>query len=64
MPSNSEYAQRQFRTEAANLAEKELMEQEFRALRSRVQALEDKIAVLSNELALRKPVQENPRGFS
>lgn len=64
MPSNSEYAQRQFRAEAANLAEKELMEREFRALRSRVQALEDKIAVLSNELAQRKPVQERPRGFS
>lgn len=64
MPSNSEYAQRQFRIEAANQAEKELMEREFRALRSRVQALEDKIAVLSNELAQRKPVQENPRGFS
>lgn len=64
MPSNSEYAQRQFRAEAANLAEKELMEREFRALRNRVQALEDKIAVLSNELAQRKPVQENPRGFS
>lgn len=64
MPSNSEYAQRQFRAEAASQAEKELMEREFRALRSRVQALEDKIAVLSNELALRKPAQENPRGFS
>jgi len=64
MPSNSEYAQRQFRTQAANLAEKELMERELRALRTRVQSLEDKIAVLSNELAQRKPVQESPRGFS
>jgi len=64
MPSNSEYAQRQFRADAAELAEKEIMEQELRALRRKVQALEDKVASLTNEISLRKAPQENPRGFS
>jgi len=64
MPSNSEYAQRQFRADAAELAEKEIMEQELRALRRKVQALEEKVASLTNEFSLRKAPQENPRGFS
>jgi len=64
MPSNSEYAQRQFRAEAAELAEKEMMEHELRTLRRKVQALEEKVTSLSNELASRKTTVENPRGFS
>ncbi len=64
MPSNSEYAHRQFRAEAAGLAEKEMMEQELRTLRKKVQALEDKVTLLANELRSRKVTEENPRGFS
>jgi hypothetical protein len=64
MPSNSEYAQRQFRADSTELAEKEIMEQELRTLRRKVQALEEKVAVLFNEISLRKAPRENPRGFS
>jgi len=64
MPSNSEYAQRQFRAESAELAEKEMMEQELRTLRRRVRVLEEKVASLANEISLRKVTRENPRGFS
>jgi len=64
MPSNSEYAQRQFRAEAAELAEKELMELELRTLRRKVQVLEEKVTSLSNEISLRKVTVESPRGFS
>lgn len=64
MPSNSEYAHRQFRAEAAERAEKELMEQELRTLRKRVQALEEKVAFLSNQATSRRAAQEYPRGYS
>ncbi|MDP2847448.1 MAG: hypothetical protein Q8O35_04565 [Humidesulfovibrio sp.] len=64
MPSNSEYAQRQFRAEATGLAEKEMMEHELRTLRRKVQALEERVASLSHELSARKGEVQNPRGFS
>ncbi|MBA4356368.1 MAG: hypothetical protein Q7U56_05200 [Humidesulfovibrio sp.] len=64
MPSNSEYAQRQFRSEKADKSEKENMEHELRALRNKVQALEEKVSSLSHELSLRKVIGENRRGFS
>ncbi len=64
MPSDSEYAQRQFRAQKAGLAEKEMLEQELRTLRRKVEALEKKVAGLSSELAARKAPAENPRGFS
>lgn len=64
MPSNSEYAQKQFRTEKAENAEKERTERQLRTLRSKVQALEEKVSSLSHELSLRKVIGENKRGFS
>lgn len=64
MPSNSEYAQRQFRAQAAELAEKEMLERELRALRQKVQALEEKVAFLTNAIGTHRPSLENPRGFS
>ncbi|SNR75434.1 hypothetical protein SAMN04488503_1048 [Humidesulfovibrio mexicanus] len=64
MPSNSEYAHRQFRAEATERAEKELMEQELRTLRKKVEALEEKVAFLSNQVSSRRMVEEYPRGFS
>ncbi len=64
MPSNSEYAQKQFRTEKAENSEREKTELELRALRSKVQALEEKVSSLSHELSLKKVIGENKRGFS
>lgn len=64
MPSNSEYAHRQFRAEATERAEKELMEQELRTLRKKVEALEEKVAFLANQVSSRRMVEEYPRGFS
>lgn len=64
MPSNSEYAQRQFRAEAADKAEREIMERELRELRGKVRALEEKVAYLAGQISLRKSAQETPRGFS
>ena len=64
MPSNSEYAQKQFRTEKAENSEREKTELELRALRSKVRALEEKVSSLSHELSLKKVIGENKRGFS
>ncbi|HWR03827.1 MAG TPA: hypothetical protein VN419_07385 [Humidesulfovibrio sp.] len=64
MPSNSEYARRQFRAQADEQAEKEQLRQEVGALRRKVKALEDKVARLTHEISRRKVVVENPRGFS
>ncbi|MBI5520523.1 MAG: hypothetical protein HY916_10760 [Desulfovibrio sp.] len=64
MPSNSEYAQRQFRTEAAGRAEREIIERELRELRGRLRALEEKVAFLTSQISSRKADQDPPRGFS
>jgi len=64
MPSNSEYAQKQFYAEKACVAEKERLEHELRSMRKKIQALEEKVSSLSTELSRRKVIGEDRRGFS
>ncbi|MHC1701105.1 MAG: hypothetical protein AB9900_09030 [Humidesulfovibrio sp.] len=64
MPSNSEYAQRQFRAEKSERSDKERTEQELRTLRCKVKALEEKVSSLAHELSLKRVIGENTRGFS
>jgi hypothetical protein len=64
MPSNSEYAQKQFRTEKAENAEREKTRHELRILRSKVKALEEKVSSLSHELSLKNVIGVNKREFS
>lgn len=64
MPSNSEFAQRQFREETAAKAERDHIARELRTLRGQVRALEEKVASLTTELAHRKVLGAPPRGFS
>lgn len=64
MPSNSDYAQKQFRADKAERARSEQVEHELRSLRNKVQALEQKIASLTTELSQRKVIGEYTRGFS
>ncbi len=64
MPSNSDYAQKQFREDKAERARSEQVEHELRTLRNKVQALERQVASLTTELAQRKVIGEYTRGFS
>lgn len=64
MPSNSEFARRQFRAQADEQAEAEQLQREVGALRRKVKALEDKVAALSHEISRRSAAAGNPRGFS
>lgn len=62
MPSNSEYAQRQFNAEKAARARSEEVDQELRALKHKVQALERQVANLTTELSMRRVIGEPRRG--
>lgn len=64
MPSNSDYAQKQFLTDKSDRAERDRMARELRALRGKVRELEDKVSSLTCELAQRKVLGTPPRGFS
>lgn len=64
MSSDSEYAQRQFRSEKAERAKNEQVDSELRTLRNKVQALEEKVVSLATELSRRKIIGETGRGFS
>ena len=64
MSRDAEYAQKQFHAEKAERAKSEQIDNELRALRSKVKALEDKVSSLSTELSVRKVIGVNKRGFS
>lgn len=64
MTSDSEYAQRQFRAQKAARARSEEVDQELRALRHKVRALEQQVASLTTELSRRRVIGEAGRGFS
>ncbi|MBU1229801.1 MAG: hypothetical protein KKA55_07765 [Proteobacteria bacterium] len=64
MSRDAEYAQKQFHAEKAERARSEQVDQELRALRNKVKALEDKVSSLSTELSVRRVIGGHKRGFS
>ncbi|PKN08205.1 MAG: hypothetical protein CVU73_07000 [Deltaproteobacteria bacterium HGW-Deltaproteobacteria-8] len=64
MSRDAEYAQKQFRAAKAERAKSEQVDNELRALRSKLKALEEKVSSLSTELTTRRVIGENKRGFS
>ena len=64
MSRDAEYAQKQFHAEKAERAKSEQVDNELRALRRKLSALEEKVSSLSTELTARKVIGENKRGFS
>lgn len=64
MSRDAEYAQKQFHAEKAERAKSEQVDNELRALRSKLKALEEKVSSLSTELTTRRVIGENKRGFS
>jgi|GEM_PF-1651530 len=64
MPTDSEYAQKQFRAEKAEKARIEQFDSELRTLRNKVRELERQVADLTTELAHRQVIGTHTRGFS
>lgn len=64
MSHDAEYAQKQFQAQKAERAKSEQVDCELRALRRKVQALEEQISSLSTELSTRRVIGEHKRGFS
>lgn len=64
MAGDSDYAQRQFRADKAARARDGEIEQELRALRTKVRSLEQQVASLTTELSRRKVIGEARGGYS